>query len=949
MTILKNTDLRELQETLASDNLQDEQLQFVADRLSELSHAARESSEELLSQGSSVLAQLAELAVAARSEGDGQQELSGELVGFVSQHVGSLLGVLEGDQENADPEHAVAEFIRQAQSRWSEYLVCLDQETDRREDGWLEAPPLESHSMDDAPDEVDLESPAGDVGEQIEMLLSALHHSEDQEVEVAVVGEGPNTQPASDNGFENASNILRNIFEDDEMREAFLDDATRCLDAMEKCSLAVETCPTDADSIQQFCRELHTLKGASASAGLAELADFIHQIESSLTAAGKQPSEGAAESMLEAVDKVREVVAEITSTDQSSSGDADPTPGTNPSSTTSARGDRPSVVLSGHAGADESLIRIRASKLDRLMDMLAELVVLRNRRESHIAEFSEFNEELSRCAARLNFCHENLHVHDATDPTAIPSSDWVNGSNTIQEIAKDISVVSNSIRELQKPVGKDNLAISQFIRDFRQELMQLRRVPIAGLFSRLQRAARDAAKKEGKAVRLVCLGEKSGLEQELQEKLYEPLMHIIRNAVSHGIEHPDRRKQSGKNPTGTLTLEAHSNSQLLAVQISDDGGGLDYDAIRRRTIEKGLASPNTILSDEELSRMIFHPGFSTREQATEISGRGVGMDVVAAAVEQMRGRIEIDSRPDQGTTMRLVLPLRSAIEHVMVIRCSGQLFGIPMQAVSAAARSRRHRASDTTMPLSAMLSLPLQTNTAEREVLMLRAESSISDSDQADRKAIAETEKLGLEVDEIIGPEEVVVRNLPGPLSGHPLFCGLTLSGAGETVLLLDGNKLVEYFTEFHSVCQPSVETEETVHQQVKRVLVVDDSLSARKMLVKRLSQLGFGCTEAGDGIQALEILRRDKFDLVFTDLDMPRLGGLEMLFDMQQHGRTKTPVVVVSARSEDEFRHQAMDYGAYGYLTKPVDFQRLQRLLDELELNQKENNNPENGEKEDE
>ena len=183
------------------------------------------------------------------------------------------------------------------------------------------------------------------------------------------------------------------------------------------------------------------------------------------------------------------------------------------------------------------------------------------------------------------------------------------------------------------------------------------------------------------------VGQDAGLEQEIQERLFESLLHIVRNAVSHGIESEADRKRNGKKPVGTVTLEANSNAQLLIIEVRDDGNGIDYEAVRKRAIEKGLLAANQFPSKAELAELIFHPGFSTREQASEVSGRGVGMNIVATTINQLHGRIEVDSEPGLGSTMRLLIPLRTGIEHVMVFRCDGQLFALPMESVTAAKTS----------------------------------------------------------------------------------------------------------------------------------------------------------------------------------------------------------------------------------------------------------------------
>ena len=713
---------------------------------------------------------------------------------------------------------------------------------------------------------------------------------------------------------------LETVASDYEIREAYLEDAVRCLDQMEKCSLEFEESHDKEETVHLFCRELHTLKGASASVGLTSLASVIHDKETQLANTSDLSDDELTELLLDSVDKMRNVIDRIQSGNQLEESELEPQE-TLPENDASKSSNRPTsraVSVSSSistANSEDALIRIRASKLDRLMDMLAELVVLRNRRESSLIEFNECNKELTRCAARLSVCQSTRFNREEDD------EQFANAlGGQLQEIARDISVVASNIRDLQKPVGNDNMSISHFIRDFRQELMQLRRVPTEGLFNRLQRAARDVAKLENKQLKLNCLGGETGVEQELQEKLYEPLLHVVRNAVSHGIETPEDRNKSGKPEQGTITLKAHTNSQILVIEICDDGKGLDHDAIRKRGLERGLIKASDRLSDDQLAHLIFHPGFSTREQATQVSGRGVGMDIVSTTMEQMRGRIDIESEKNVGTTMRLILPLRSAIEHVMVFRASDQLFALPTQAVVSASRSNEFQRTGLIIHgFSDLLSMP---STECQDIVLLRTTAQGS----------GENESIGLRVQEIVGPEEVVLRKLPGLADNHPLFSGLTLSGSGDTVLLLDSEKLANYATQYESVTQETNVVSPSSSAR-KVVLVVDDSLSARKMLVRKLSAQGIDTQEAGDGVEALDILRQNKFDLVLTDLDMPRLGGMELLFDLQKRDRYETPVVVVTSRSQEQFRQQAIDRGAADYLTKPVSDEALGNVLTKLKI----------------
>lgn len=908
----------------------EDRLREVATELSRFASAANEASLTKVGRGADVFTRVLELAACWCSQFHDDPGLVEELIGFVNQY----MPVLEEATESCQSKGDVDAFVRIAEERWEDYLSLLEEndlpnqawgEGDDRVDDW--AMPTSDEENEDVP------------LSQIELLLSALTDSNPGASDSLNFESDSNTESAVPNLPVAECELSRvsdeaarlELANDREMLEAYLDDALRCLSSMEQAALAMESAPEYKEPVAQFCRELHTLKGASATVGFAELASYLHELESSLQILFDDKStELNAEPLFEAVDRVR---AEIESLQKNDTPTVD-AGGPEAQSNNAAETMQVKPGIKNFSTNDDSSIRIRAVKLDRLMDMLAELVVLRNRRESHVAEFNVFNEELARCASRLSFAEDQA-------PFDIGSADGSlnpfiqNSSCTFSEVAKDITAVSKGMRELQKPVSLDNAAISRFIRDFRQELMQLRRIPVSGLFHRLQRAARDAAKSESKQVQIVVVGENAGLEQEIQERLYESLLHVVRNSVSHGIESEDKRIKAGKDRLGTITLEASSSAQLLIIEVRDDGNGLDYEAIRNRAIDKSLLSPNQRPSHADLAKLIFHPGFSTREQASAVSGRGVGMDIVAKTIEQLHGRVDVDSVSGQGTTIRLSIPLRTGIEHVMVFRSGGQLFALPMQSVTAAKSSNSNIGGIATLSLSSDFSQKRHNPLAKQDVLLLRRGTEQSNC-HSDNPSSANTQ-IALAVDELIGPEEVVVRGLPNLLKHHPLFCGITLSGSGEKVLLLDSDRVLEFChqsdsSEIDGESESSQSSSSKPSDQ-RRALVVDDSLTARRVLVKILQQHGFVTVEAGDGIEAIERLHKEEFDLVLTDLDMPRFGGLELLSDIQSSRYCDSPVVVVSSRNEEVFRTKAMDVGASDYVTKPISELSIKQLLEKLHL----------------
>lgn len=722
---------------------------------------------------------------------------------------------------------------------------------------------------------------------------------------------------------------------DEELREAFLDDADRCLGAMEEALFLLEANHQDPAPLQQIQRELHTLKGASGTVGLNGLASFIHELEESLRPcdSGQQPPDVAM--LFSAVDTIRHNVNSVR---------AVPPPQQQSARVLSTEDIQPAAFSPQHAFAGDSTeqetVRVKASQLTRLMDMLSQLVMLRNRRGMELADLQAIHHDILHAVSRIRVLGEGPRLPTkstvqlsvplsspslAVDPSLVHQRfehDHLPPPPRLQEITNDLLETAQRLRDCYQPVVDGNAAVSQFIRGFRQQLVELQRTPVSGLIRRLRRAIHDAARAEHKQVELIVFGEHTGIEGSLQEKIFEPLLHIVRNCVSHGIESPDERIRRGKDATGRIWLAGHSGPDLLVIEIRDDGRGLDYDAIRRRGIERGLIKPDMAPSRDELAQLIFQAGFSTRDAANELAGRGVGMDVVAATLERIRGWVEVTSEPDAGTTIRLNFPLPSVIQHTMLFRSAGQLFALPMQFVHAAGSDQQEGQSVTFATLignQANLSCDRADSPAPAEMLVLDCHA------QADPSRGAATtnpqRRLALAVDEIVGPEEVVVRPLPALLKQHPLCSGATLSGMGEVVLVLDAHRLAEL-----GAIKPRVSLSNAMSSVAgpiasrPRVLVADDSRTARERLVRSLERYPVEIVQASNGAEAIELLGSSEFAAVISDIEMPHLDGLQLLAAIKANpGWEQLPVVIASSRTEPEFRQRVTELGARDFIGKPI------------------------------
>ncbi len=893
--------------------------------LAEVRQATRETSPSDLHEFAGLLCQVLDLHEPSIDAGD---DNAADFIAMGLDEIRSLMG------NDALESPRLESLRREAIDRWGDQIVPFD-ESESDEFSSPEMQPWETCEADEPSSDADLIAPSA---EEITSLLSQLGQPampasteasppqapESQQIEPARTATPP---PA---GSDLSSVSIASL--DPELREAFMDDASSCVSSMEEAMLRLESDPTHAESLNQICRELHTLKGASASVGLTALADQLHRLEDRLRDDQDNARSPNINALLKSVDSVRsqisgnvdESVPDDSASPVSSPTNASPQVVPAPSSQSV-----PSLQSFAEGPADDESVRVKSSQLNRLMDMLAELVMLRNRRETELSDLQEVYHELIGSVTKMRFL-SNEQNREVTESSSLQLS----------EIANDVLEVAQHVRDCARPVAEGNTAVSQFIRQFRQELVELRRTPVSGLFRRLQRVVRDAAQAESKDVRLQLLGEDAGIERSLQQRLYEPLLHIVRNSVCHGIETAEERARSGKPATGTITLEAKSGPDLFVIEIRDDGRGLDYDAIRRRGVESGLLASDQAASREELSQLIFHPGFSTRQSASQVAGRGVGMDVVASTLQRMRGWLEVDSEPQQGTRIRLSFPLPSVIQHAMVFRSAGQLFALPMQSVQSAGEVDN---DSVCLSFGELLGDQESTPVESCRRIVLACESPAHAVD-------GRPTRVTLLVDDIVGPEEVVVRPLPMLLRHHPFCSGATVSGMGQTVLFLDARRVVE--SQSHHLRRPGEISPSTksppagerceANHTRPSVLVVDDSLSARKRVVRSLKRYPIDVVEASDGKEALGILKTQRFAAVFSDMEMPHVSGMELLAEINAERRANTPpVVIISSRNEDEFTDRARELGVHQYLIKPLADEELDAVLSgmpslqQLQLNQ--------------
>ncbi|HET6935696.1 MAG TPA: response regulator, partial [Candidatus Angelobacter sp.] len=521
-------------------------------------------------------------------------------------------------------------------------------------------------------------------------------------------------------------------------------------------------------------------------------------------------------------------------------------------------------------------------------------------------------------------------------------------SRSLTEISADITEVLNQLDGFVRRVDTDIDEFTKLAHRLQDEITQARMVPIGNLYTRLTRTVRDAAKAAGKRADLVLEGENTELDNNIIQQISDPLIHLVRNAVAHGIESDEARYEAGKSDTGRITVRAYHRGNHIFIEVEDDGGGIDYDGVRKLAVERGLvyAENASDLSEPELLEMLFQPGFSTASRKTELAGRGVGLDVVRSNLAQLNGEIEVHSEKGVGTRFTLKVPLTLIISQALFVRCNKTMFAMPLTFVEEIRRVRVEEVEEVGGKLLTRVRDSVTEVVRMDTVLGLDPVQPINGFY---RMVIvnATGRQVGVIVEDVVRKDEIVIKSLGPYLHRVRMFPGATIAPDGSLILLVDVNRLVageamehkqtvssgqgSVFTPPNAarIFNPGAEAvakgripQEAIDfvQEEKVVVLVDDSISVRKFVGRMLEKAGYRVKLAADGLEALEIVAQVKCDLVITDLEMPRTNGYELLAHMRQNPETREiPVMVVTSRAGAKHRDRAIKDGASAFLTKPV------------------------------
>ena len=530
----------------------------------------------------------------------------------------------------------------------------------------------------------------------------------------------------------------------------------------------------------------------------------------------------------------------------------------------------------------EQTIRVDVKRLDQLMNLIGELVLAKNRL---IKIYNDVEERYE-------------------------------GEKFLEELNQVVSSISIVTTDLQIAV------------------MKTRMLPIGKVFNKFPRLVRDLARELGKKVRLIIEGEDTELDKSIIEEIGDPLVHMIRNAIDHGIEPPEERIKAGKPEEGTIWLKAYNEGNMIVIEIKDDGRGMDPNVLKQKAIEKGLITPQEAenMSDKEAFMLIFKPGFSTAAKITNVSGRGVGMDVVKTNIEKLNGIIEVDSVPGKGSTFKLKIPLTLAIIQALLVASQEDLFAVPLSNVIETVR---------------IVEEDIYTIEG-RSVLKLRDEVlplvNMADIFNIEKILMPEkylyvvilglgATKIGLIVDRFIGQEEIVIKSLGEFLKGLPGIAGATIRGDGRVTLIVDVASLMKLAKETHNKKLVTDSLNEAKKKKEKpgdyNVLIVDDSAMDRKIMRQALEELGVNILEAKDGMEALNMLKQNDIDAMLIDIEMPRMDGYTLAQEIRKYNKyRKLPLIAVTSRATKADRVRGVEVGMDEYITKPYTKEYLQNVI---------------------
>ncbi|MDN3516099.1 Hpt domain-containing protein [Aquisalimonas lutea] len=780
---------------------------------------------------------------------------------------------------------------------------------------------------------------------------------------------------------------------DSELREVFVDEAAELLQNIEAAQQAWVDAPEETDRIHDLERALHTLKGGARMAGYTPVANLSHALESLLVQlrdAGTVPDAGLFELLERCHDRLHlmrehavqgqrlaeaeDLLAALRQWQQGEApgapdtGDTDSAPAERPAD--GAAGDQPGAAASETAspsGGDQ--IRVRADLLDNLVNYAGEVSIYRARLDQQVGAFRFNLTELDQTVQRLRDQLRTLEIeteaqilyrHErAAEDGGVSAADAPDGDeqfdpleldrySRMQELSRGLGESVNDLASIESLL--DNLAResetlllqqSRVNTELQDGLMRTRMVPFASLVPRLRRVVRQTAAELGREARIRVHGAQGEMDRTVLDRIVAPLEHMLRNAVAHGIETPEQRRAAGKPDAGQIELTLDREGADIVLRVSDDGSGMDLDAIRRKARERGLLRDEREPTDREVMQFVMEQGFSTAHEVTQVAGRGVGMDVVNAEIKQLGGSLDIDSERGRGTRFVVRLPFTLAMNQALLCTAGDQAYAIPLTSIDGVVRITRDQMETYLAREDEALYHYAGQDYEITSLSVILGEGEPNLAGQGTRVPLVLLQsgdhRLALQVDGLIGSREIVVKSVGPQISNVPGIYGATILADGRVVFILEMSALMRQGVAEAAPgdeALPAAAADEDAEQAQPEplVMVVDDSITMRKVASRLLERNHMQVITANDGVDAVAKLQEHVPDAMLLDIEMPRMDGYELATHMRNDERLQhVPIIMITSRTGEKHRARALDIGVDRYLGKPYQESELLGNLDEV------------------
>lgn len=705
-----------------------------------------------------------------------------------------------------------------------------------------------------------------------------------------------------------------------QLMDTFRVEAVDYVKTMNESLLEMERAETDAqwqEPLNAAMRAAHSLKGAARAVNLLTVEDITHRMESVMQAGRDDVNiltPDAYDALYAALDMVEQLIAGAEADaspiiahlarliDAPHGGASQPEP--------DGRRSTAEKLDTKHAPGPlsvEDTIRVKTNKLDELMAQVGSLVAIRIGGEERL----EATHQLSRRMARWPKLWREIklllpQIHDNTGKQL---------SDLLYDYADHMKEMQSTFDQFEREMRLDARRLDIALNTLQDNVRRVRMVPFQTISHSLERAVRDTARAEQKELDFTIEGGEVELDKKILEALKDPLLHLLRNAVAHGIEAPSKRMTLGKNPVGRVELRLSQRGNEVQIVVEDDGQGFDIEKLRAAPHHNGYTNGSDLENQDDPIALAFMPGVSTASEVTEISGRGVGLDVVRQHIEAVRGRIQVANRPGHGVTIRLTMPTSLAITRVLMVRVGSERYGLPLLSIEKIVKPRNitilsgktqlevDGARLPFCPLASVIERPLhEANLAEQFALVLTV---------GDRR-------VALLVDDILTELELAVKPLAHPLVQVRNVIGTALLGSGEPVIILNPNDIINTTSRHTYQVKDALPQEATAQAARIEILVVDDSITTRTLEKNILEMAGYNVTTATNGREALKKLEAHAFDIVISDVQMPQMDGIELVSTIRTDNRFQMlPLILVTSLESPADRERGLSAGANAYIVK--------------------------------